>query len=85
MSAVSAGTRSIAMTNAANMMPTATAKPICVRKVTPESISAQNVPARMMPAEATEGPACSTAMSAAGRGARPSCASSRRRAIMRML
>ena len=66
-------------------MPTVTATPIWVRKATPASSSDPNVPARITPAETTDGPACSTARSAAVRGSLPSAASSRRRAIIRML
>jgi hypothetical protein len=73
------------MTKAARMMPTVTAAPIWVRKATPASSSDPKAPARITPAETTEGPACSTARSAAARGSWPAAASSRRRAIIRML
>ena len=56
---------------ATSRMPTATAKPISDSRPMPESIIEPKVAARIRPAEATVGPACSTARAAAswGRGA----------------
>ena len=66
-------------------MPNDRAKPIEVKKLLPASISDANVPARITPAAAMVGPACLIASAAASRGSRPSRASSRSRAIIRML
>ncbi|WSY40557.1 hypothetical protein OG948_18910 [Embleya sp. NBC_00888] len=66
-------------------IPTETAKPIRVIMSMPAIMSDANVPARMTPAAAIEGPACSTAGAATLLGALPSFASSRDRATMRML
>lgn len=66
-------------------IPTETAKPIWVIMSMPAIMSDANVPARMTPAAAIEGPACSTASAAACLGSCPSLASSRRRATIRML
>ena len=85
ISAVSAGVKNIAITNAAMKMPKESAKPIDISRLLPPSISEAKVPARITPAAAMVGPACLNASAAAGRGSRPSRASSRSRAIIRML
>ncbi len=77
--------KNIDITKAAIRMPTESAKPIDTISVLPPSISEPNVPARMTPAAAIVGPACLTASAAASCGLRPSRASSRSRAIIRML
>ena len=66
-------------------MPKESAKPIEMSRQLPPSISEAKVPARITPAAAMVGPACLTACAAAVRGSLPSRASSRSRAIIRML
>ncbi len=73
------------MTKLTMMTPIAIVTPSCTSRLMPVSPSEAKVPARMTPAETTVGPACSTASSAAVRGSLPSCTSSRRRVVMRML
>ena len=68
MSAVSAGVRKRAITNAAMAMPIENAKPNDLKNVPSANISEAKVPARIKPAAATVGPACSIALAAAGRG-----------------
>ena len=77
--------KNIDITNAAMRMPNDSAKPIETISELPPSISDANVPARITPAAAMVGPPCLTASAAASRGDLPSRASSRSRAIIRML
>ena len=65
MAAVSAGVRNSAITNAAMAMPMENEKPIDLKKVPSANINEANVPARISPAAATVGPACSIAWAAA--------------------
>jgi hypothetical protein len=53
--------------------------------VLPASVSDANVPARISPAAPIAGPVCRSAIAAACRASRPSLASSRSRAIIKML
>ena len=66
-------------------MPQETANPIWDRMVFPARVSEANVPARISPAAPMVGPVCPSAIAAACRGSLPSLASSRSRAIIRML
>src|ERR1700761_6887783 len=85
MRAVRLGEKNIDMTNAASAMPQGKATPICWRIEFPARVSDANVPARIRPAAAIVGPDCRMAWAAASCGVMPDRASSRNRAIMRML
>ena len=84
--AVSAGVKNIAITNAATKMPKEMEKPSAMSSaLPPEHQRRRRCRPGSAPAAATVGPACLTASAAASRDALPARASSRSRAIIKML
>ncbi len=77
--------KNIDITNAAMKMPNDSAKPIDESSRLPPSISDANVPARITPGRRDGRAGVPTACAAASCGVLPSRASSRSRAIIKML